>query len=353
MNNLLETLKQAILGNLGPLKSAPKNWHKRNCPMCVSRGFGQDTRSRFGIQLNPQSIALHCFNCGFSSAYTDGEPLSNSFKTFLNVIGVDRQFVKTIEFEQFKLKHSIVEVREGDATRTRITPFASVTDKWLPISLPENSLSLMEWANYGLTDPNFLKVLEYAVSRRIYDLDKFYWSPSEKFCINQRLIIPYWYKGNTTGFTARLCYNADKRIPKYYQQCPTDFVYNLDNQRNVDRKYVIVTEGVLDAWAVDGVGILGEMNQVKADLINRLHKVVVVSPDRDQKGRDLVDFAIANDWGVSFPKWSPDIKDAAAAAAKYGGLLTTSSILAAITEGTEKIKLKWDISFNELTRRNR
>ena len=65
--------------------------------------------------MNPQSIALHCFNCGFSSAYNDGEPLSNSFKTFLNVIGVDRQFVKTIEFEQFKLKNRIVEVREGDA----------------------------------------------------------------------------------------------------------------------------------------------------------------------------------------------------------------------------------------------
>lgn len=346
MNTLVEPIKEAILANLGPLKSAPKNWHKRNCPMCVSRGFGRDTRSRFGIQLNPDAIALNCFNCGFSASYTEGGPLSKSFKTFLNVIGIDSKFVRSLEFEIFKTRSRI-----HQDSPTSLSKFVSVTDKWGAIPLPKDSMSLMEWANHGVTDPNFIRVMEYAVSRRIYDLDKFYWTPETDSRLNERLIIPYTYRGNPMGFTARLCYPAGKQIPKYYQQCPTDFVYNLDNQMDTNRKFVIVTEGVLDAWSVDGVGILGEMSQTKADIINRLHKHVIVSADRDKKGRDLVEFAIDNNWSVAFPRWSPDIKDASAASAKYGRLLTVKSILSTSSTGKDKIKLKWDIAFNEMTRR--
>jgi hypothetical protein len=351
---IIDVLKDAILANLGPLKQAPKGWYKRHCMLCHTQGHGRDTRNRFGIQFNPQSIALNCFNCGFSAGYTEGKELSKSFQFFLKQINLDEKFIKQIEFEIFKNLNQIKAVREGDEGKAedKESRLKSLFQKWKPMELPEDALPITEWLEYGLDDPHFMKVVEYALSRKLFNLEKFYWSPIKSHNLNQRLIIPYYYKKRIVGFTSRLCFDTDEKlIPKYYQQCPTDFVYNLDNQQDWSRKYVIVNEGVLDAYTVDGVSTLGEIGQAKVDIINRLQKQVIVCPDRDKKGWDLVEVAIENNWAVSFPKWDISIKDAAKAAETYGRLLTTYSIISSAVSGKEKIQLRWNIEQNERERK--
>lgn len=352
---IIDILKDTILQNIGPLKSAPKGWHKRHCMLCHTQGHGKDTRNRFGIQFNTQSIAMNCFNCGFSAGYTEGKELSKAFKFFLKQLSIDEKFIEHVEFEIFKQKHKIQLLREGETEI--ITPeakFRALAQSWHQVPLPEDSLPITEWLNYDLQDPDFLDVVNYAIERKIYDLEEFYWTPLKSHNLNRRLLIPYYFRNKIVGFTARLSYDTvDKSIPKYFQQCPTDFVYNLDNQQGWSRKYVIVTEGVLDAWAVDGVGILGEIGQTKVDIINRLQKHVIVCPDRDRKGRDLVDVAIDNNWSVSFPKWDQSVKDAAHASQIYGRLLTTHSIISSAVSGKDKIKLKWDIEQNERERKRK
>jgi len=349
---ILELLTDAIRSNIGPLKQAPKNWNKRHCMLCHTQGHGKDTRNRFGIQFNPQSIAMNCFNCGFSAGYTEGKELSKSMKFFLRQIHVNEEFIKQIEFEIFKEKNKIHEVRDGDNEVDAESKLKSLFQKWKTVDLPKDSLRITEWLENGLSDPQFLRVVNYAMDRHIYDLDQFYWSPDRTHNLNQRLIIPYYYKHNIVGFTARLCYDTpDKSIPKYYQQSPTDFVYNLDPQQGWSRKYVLVNEGVLDAWCVDGISTLGEIGQAKVDIINRLQKQVIVCPDRDKKGWDLVEVAIENNWSVAFPKWESDIKDAAKASEIYGRLLTTHSIISTAVSGKEKIQLTWDIQQNERKRK--
>ena len=352
---IIDVLKDAILQNIGPLKQAPKGWHKRHCMVCHTQGHGRDTRNRFGIQFNPQSIALNCFNCGFSAGYTEGKELSKAFKFFLGQLNINEKFIEQIEFEIFKQKNQISSIREGDEdvkVEDKETKFRNLFRKWAPMPLPEDSMPIDEWLNAGLDDPEFLKVVNYAVDRKLFDLSEYYWSPIKQHNLNQRLIIPYYYKGKTVGFTARLYYEVpDKSIPKYYQQCPPDFVYNLDHQQGWSRKYAIATEGVLDAWVTGGISILGEIGQSKVDIINRLQKQIIVCPDRDKKGWDLVEVAIENNWAVSFPKWDIDIKDAAKAAEKYGRLLTTHSIISSAVSGKDKIQLRWDIEQNERQRR--
>jgi hypothetical protein len=352
---IIDILTNAIRQNLGPVKQAPKGWNKRNCPLCHTQGHGRDTRHRFGIQFNPQSIACNCFNCGFSSGYSEGKELSGSFKFFLSQLNIDRKFVDKIEFEIFKQKNSILSIRDGDnETITLEQKFKTLFQKWKPMDLPNGALPISVWLENGLDDPYFLKVVNYTIDREIYNLDEFYWSPDKFFNINERLIIPYFYKDKVVGFTSRLCYNTDgKSIPKYYQQCPEDFVYNLDNHQDWTRKYALVLEGVLDAWSVDGLAILGEIGQTKIDIINRLQKQVIVCPDRDKKGKDLVDVAIQNNWAVSFPNWDPMIKDAAHASEKYGRLLTTYSIISTAVEGKEKIQITWDIEQNARDRKRK
>lgn len=350
---IIDLLKDAILSNIGPLKQAPKGWYKRHCMLCHTQGHGKDTRNRFGIQFNPNSIVANCFNCGFSASYTENKSLSKSFRFFLKQLNVDEKFIMQIEFEIFKNLNSISVVRDGDNDRPidKESKLKLLFQKWKPMDLPKDSLPISQWLEYGLDDPDFLNVVEYALSRRIFDLDRFYWSPEKSHNLNQRLIIPYFYKDKIVGFTSRLSYDTDgKQIPKYYQQCPTDFVYNLDNQQAWARKYVIVCEGVLDSYAVDGVAVLGEIGQEKIDIINRLQKQVIVCPDRDKKGGDLVEVAIKNNWAVSFPKWNKNIKDAAKAAEVYGSLLTTYSIISSSVTGKDKIELRWKMEDIERSR---
>lgn len=350
---IVEIITDAIKQNIGPLKAAPKQWFKRNCMMCQTQGHGADTRNRLGIQFNPQSVALNCFNCGFSASFTEGKELSKSFRYFLEELNIQKKFLDQIEFEIFKQRNQIHILRDGDEDRPEDTEtkFRNLFQRWVPMDLPRDSLPITTWLEYGLDDPNFLKVVNYAIERKIYDLDNFYWSPDTFHNVNQRLIIPYLYRGQIVGFTSRLCFDAPKgTIPKYFQQCPNDFVYNLDHQQEWQRKYTLVTEGVLDAYVIDGISILGEIGQSKIDIVNRLQKQVIVCPDRDRKGWDLVEVAIENNWSVSFPKWDADIKDAARAAEKYGRLLTTYSVISSAVSGKDKINVKWKIGQNERNR---
>jgi hypothetical protein len=274
--------------------------------------------------------------------------LSKSFKFFMKNLNIDDKFIKQIDFEIFKQLRQVSPVKGGDHSEaSSIDRIRELFQRWKSVDLPADSLTVAEWLAAGCNDPNFLKVVDYAASRQLYDLDNFYWSPSTEYQVNLRLIIPYYYRGKTVGFTARLADDsAGKSIPKYYQQCPTDFVYNLDNQQDWSRKYTIVTEGVLDAYTVDGVSTLGEIGQSKVDIIHRLQKEVVVCPDRDKKGWDLVQVALDNNWAVSFPRWDRGIKDAAKASEKYGRLLTTYSIISSLTKDKDKIVLKWKLGNN-------
>lgn len=346
---ILDVLKEAILTNIGPLKIAPQGWHKRHCMLCHTQGHGRDTRTRFGIQFNPQNILVNCFNCRFHAAYTEGEELRSSFIFFLNQLNISKTFIDKIKFEIYKQKNQIKTLRDGDEEEENPeNKIRSMFDKWKPMELPKDAMPITTWLEHGLDDHNFLDVANYAIDRRLLNLGDFCWSPDTKNNMNERLIIPYYYKGNIVGYTSRLCYDTpDKSIPKYMQHCPEGFVYNLDHHSDWSRKYAIVTEGVLDAWTVDGISTLGEINQEQIDIINRLQKQVIVCPDGDKDGRGLVDAAIENKWMVSFPKWRMFYKDATAASEKYGQLLTTQSIIASVISGKDKIQVAWQLDQND------
>jgi DNA primase len=78
----------------------------------------------------------------------------------------------------------------------------------------------------------------------------------------------------------------------------------------------------------------------QAHLIQRLGKRVILCPDRDKAGKELIEQGLELDWEVSFPPWSKEIKDAADAVAKYGRLLTVSSIIKYATNNKIKAQVK-------------
>ena len=119
------------------------------------------------------------------------------------------------------------------------------------------------------------------------------------------------------------------------------YVFNIDRFADSKREIVIVTEGVFDAIMIDGIAVLGNhVTPEQAHLIDKLGKRIILCPDRDKAGKELIEEALALGWEVSFPPWDDDIKDAADAVNKYGRLLTVSSIIKHATANTVKIKVK-------------
>ena len=154
-----------------------------------------------------------------------------------------------------------------------------------------------------------------------------------------RVILPFLYRGQTVGYTARwVPEHRPESMPKYYLQQPNHFVFNLDAQR--DHDIVIVTEGQLDAIQMGGVAMAGNTpSATQCSIIEDLNKQIILLPDFDQPGRDTVNIAITRGWSVAFPEWEEDIKDATDAVMRYGRLFAVRSVLESVETSSTKIKI--------------
>jgi 5S rRNA maturation endonuclease (ribonuclease M5) len=178
----------------------------------------------------------------------------------------------------------------------------------------------------------------YAGQRRV-DCSKyeFYWTPETQYNLNKRIIIPFTWRNEIIGYTAR-AFDEDVK-PKYHNSHEPNYVFNVDKQLK-DSKFVIVVEGPFDAMSVDGVAILGnECHEIQADIIDSLGREVIVVPDADRPGARLVDAAVEYGWTVSFPVWQETHKDVASAVEAYGKLFVIKSILDAKQSNKLKIEL--------------
>lgn len=329
-----EQFKDEIYLKLGQLTRTPGGFHTRNCMMCSQRGHSPDTRRRFGIVTEGETIILNCFNCDFKAVFKYPENISKSFYQFLVTVGFTAEEIRKIKFELFRVK-SITGYVSSQTLFSNI-----VQSSWKESRLPENSHSILTWLEQGCTDPNLIAAAEYLTySRNILNLDKIYWTPVKDRLLCKRFIIPFEFNGKNVGYTARWIGNTpSKAVPKYDNKMPKGFLYNLDSQ--YDNDIVVVTEGVLDGFVTGGVSTLGSISNEQADLIDRLQKRVIVSPDRDAKGLALIDMALSRNWEVSFPAWAPSIKDAADACVRYGKLATVKSIVDAAERNPVSIQLK-------------
>lgn len=330
---LRELIRETIYNRLGSLRQSPSDWQVCDCPVCIFRGHSADTRKRFGVKSDADgTLVVHCFNCALNAKYTPTRLLSDNFVDFLKQLGVSDPDIKKLKFQAF---------REKEAGEIFNKPKLSedARSKWAPYALPTDSYPISTWLEAGLEDKNFITVASYCADRKVSLADA-YWSPDTANFMNKRMIMPCTYRGEIVGYAGRLAMDkiVNKGMNRYYGYTPVDFVYNLDAQNN-DFHYIIVCEGIIDAYFTGGVSSLGAMNQSQADIINSFRKKVIVCPDRDSDGGILIDVAIANGWGVSFPKWDADVKDVGKAVPRYGRILTLRSILETATTDVIKIKL--------------
>jgi len=321
-------LQSTILAFLGGKhKKTPSGWHTINCPMCVTQGHTADKRRRGGFKFSEVS-SYHCFNCGYKASYTSGRLIGRKMRDLLINIGVPEETVKELQLIAMKEK-------EDDVTINKQTNhIVDFEEK----QLPNNSVLLSEIVKGANPPTDALFVYKYLMDRGLDFYDKFYWSTDPYMKINERVIVPFYANGKLVGYTARIIKNYDN-VPKYYSVVQPGYIYNFDHLYK-DRKYIIITEGVLDALAIDSVSSLGnKLTQGQIELINSIGKTVIVCPDRDKSGGNLIDVAVENNWLVSFPQWEENVKDCAEAVSKYGRLYTVQSVIDGAIGNIAKIKV--------------
>jgi hypothetical protein len=299
-------------------KTTPSGWVSFNAVCCHHNGEKADTRQRGGIMLN-EGVSYHCFNCGFKASWQPGRKISAKFKRLLKWLNVSDELITKCSIEAMR-----IEEVEG-YTSERLDQITFI-DK----ALPRGSEPITSYLD-NVPD-ELVPVLAYLQSRNLYleDYD-FHWTDEEGF--TNRLIIPFRYQGRIVGYTAR---KITEGKPKYISEQQPGYVFNLDRQL-VDRKYVFVVEGPIDAISIDGVALTSaEINQTQRKLIEQLGKQIVVVPDRDQPGYRLVEQALEFGWGLSFPEWPEGVKDINEAQQQLGRL----AALYLIVQGIETNQLK-------------
>ena len=321
-------------------------WLSFNAVCCHHNGDSTDTRGRGGCITNPDGgVSYHCFNCQFKTSYQPGRPLSFKFRKLLNWLGADPTEVKRLVIEAIRVKE-LIRPEDIRAPEEEIVFEAR--------SLPQEAqsfLALAEFyklAEYQSTPKLFTDAVHYALDRKIdtikYDL---YWTPEVEHKLNHRVIVPFVYKGQTVGYTARATVDGIK--PKYHSNHPANFVFNMDRQLPTS-KFVLVVEGPFDAMSIDGVSVqTNEISEQQAEIIEGLGREVIYIPDFDQhlnkQGRPVwpglaaVEQAIEYGWSVSFPVWRETCKDVNAAVIKYGKLFVMKAILEGKESNSLKIKL--------------
>lgn len=352
MNPLLAKASQAssdfiwdaIVSHLpGKVKRSRTNYLNFNCPMCVLEGETADTKGRCGVsRTGNDNIRIGCFNCGFSTAYILGRLLFSGMRAFLVQLGMEEIDINRLNFRASEISQLMV----NTGMQEPMNPVFSVS--FDEVKLPEDCYPITQWAELGLDEPDFLEAAAYAITRGGNVAEKAHWSPEEKW--KNRIIFPCMFKGKIVGWTARAVHDTEEA--KYLNEVPANYLSNCDVMNDYERQYLLLTEGYLDAEAVDGISPFGaKLSPRQAQWIKECGKQVIVIPDRDKSGQRLIDVAIANDWSVAFPRltrggnnwWAEDCKDCADAVKKYGRLYTLRSILETATTSKLEIEVrrKW------------
>lgn len=319
IDNLVEQVHRLLLDHL-PIRTSktPSGWITMDCPMC------SDKRKRGGLITTGARISYNCFNCGFTTGWAPNPTLGKKYKELADKLGASAEEIHKTQIELLK-SSEVLEQEE-------VSDYIYNLQKFESVELPENAVAVDDLAKDH-------PVRQYAIERGLLGLYPLLYFDESLY--RQRLVVPFTYNNELVGWTARHINPPNKQTPKYLHKIQPGYVFNIDRFADSVREIVIVTEGVFDAIQLDCVSIQGNsVTPEQAHLIEKLGKRVILCPDRDSAGKELIDQALELGWEVSFPPWANDIKDADEAVKRYGRLASVASIIKHATDNKLKAQVK-------------
>jgi len=306
----------------GKKKTTQSGWHSFNAVCCQYRGHKSDRRGRGGIKFDGDNWSYHCFNCGFKSGFTLGKSLSRSTRLLFSYCGIDKDQIDRWSFESLQHKDLIDFVKAKREARII---------KFKEIKLPDAELISKDNQKHN-------RFVEYLLNRKIQLEDyPFLCTPDAEGRNANRIIIPYTFENKIVGYTSRY---LDDHKPKFINEQQKGFVFGYDLQKP-ESSVCIVSEGIFDALSINGCALTtNSINDGQAAILSRLNKKIIIVPDQDKSGLEIINRALDLGFYVSIPEWNPGIKDINDSVVKYGRLSTILSILQSTTNSKIKIEVK-------------
>lgn len=315
-------------------------WYPVLCKVCNDHGR---KGARGGFRFDDNKVAYHCFNCGHSTVFDPDkhQNMPDKMVQVLQVFNVPEDEWKAVLYENLKLRD------EFGNTQIQSTSIPIINVDPPAVPLPSHFYPLAEagpndiWAQLAATyletdrgvDP---KAYNFMLSEPIGDPNADKWF--------KRLIIPIYKENRLIFYIGRdLTGNHQQKYlsPSYSKEkvlCGFDELF-----RQTDDPLYIV-EGWFDAFAVDGIAILGnEISNAHATWLNRSQRKKVYIPDRFGDGQLGAARALELGWSIATPglnTWSDEIKDMNDAVLKYGKMFLMKALADSTADGfTAKINL--------------
>ncbi len=316
-------------------KPSPQGWLSFNAVCCTHNGNSQDKRGRGGIKVTEQGWSYHCFNCSYTASFTLGRTLSFKARRLLGWMGVPDNEIEILNLESLRHRniHGILEDRQRVFNTLSAIEFEEFDDfpPYAEVVTPEFPLYWDYIRKRGVPE-------DFPIMTAIKN-DGIHW-------VRPFVLVPFTYDNKVVGWTARF---LDNKIPKYINHSQPGYVFGTDLQ-HTDWNHVIVTEGIFDALSIGGLALMhNTISDSQARLIRSLGKEVVVVPDQDLPGMELVDRAVELGYSVSMPDWPDHIKDVNDAVIEYGRL----GALLTIMQARETSRIKIELRKKQLVKRLR
>lgn len=305
-------------------KPSPQGWLSFNAVCCQHNGQSADQRGRGGIKVTEQGWSYHCFNCSYTASFVLGRTLSFKARRLLGWMGVPDNEIEMLNLESLRHRsiYGLIEDRQKTFNILSDIKFEEFDD------FPPYS---------EVITPEFPLYWDYIRKRQVPEdfpmmtaikNDGIHW-------VRPFVLVPFTHDDKVVGWTARF---LDNKIPKYINHSQPGYVFGTDLQHS-DWNYVVVTEGIFDALSIGGLALMhNTVSDAQARLIRSLGKEVIVVPDQDKAGLELVDRAMELGYSVSMPDWPDHVKDVNDAVIEYGRLGALLTIMAA--RETSKIKIE-------------
>lgn len=325
-------------------KKTPNGFWSYNCPVChIVGSHSPDTRRRGGMRFDLDRMGINCFNCGFKAVWIISSPMPKRIRWYLGHLGAPSDDISALSFLSWA---------NSNVTTETLKPTPVLPTIYPELNLPIGSKLINNIIETEQSIP-FLNCLE-ALSTRSDEAIKngeFWWCDSVQNNYKDRIILPIRINNKIIGWTARA---SRPDITKYKTEKPPGAIFNIDKAM-ANEHILFITEGVFDALVVNGISTMGaNVGKEALEWIsnNSGQRQIILIPDGDAAGTELMEVASNLNWSVSYPwrsrettdysiaqpTWELDIKDADEAAKRYGILYTYDAIMNNIYEHPTQIR---------------
>ncbi|MCB1711392.1 MAG: hypothetical protein KDH96_02570 [Candidatus Riesia sp.] len=306
-------------------------WLNVKCPVCNDYKI----RAGFTFTNNGECCTYHCFNhssCG--GAYSPHETagfMSHNFKRVMSCFGISEIDIKQLIFDNHLLYGD--KQHKNEINNNPIRPSKLIFPNYF------NELTKDTKSEFGQECLFYLK-------QRFIDIDtyKFYFTEQTKNdAWNYRLIIPTFYKQDLVHYQGRDILDIhEKRYLKI--SAPIDNVlYNMNELFRSTKEALLLVEGVFDGLCLTNNFVAITSSNITSGQLKWLKTTsrrVIVVPDIDTSGLELIQQSINNGLEVSFPKL-PLNTDINENVRKFGQLFVLKEIFSNIyKEDDARIRLE-------------